>query len=387
MDCSPEAASDHQKRIQVALLTPPGRSAVATIGVRGSGAAALVDRFFTPAAGRPVTAIPVGRVVFGRFQTVRTAEEVVVGLAASDEVEIHGHGGTAAVEAVLTALEESGAQRTTWQDWLRQAVPDWITAEAWEFLAASSTERTAAILLDQARGALRREWNRVGELLHSRQCEAAAAALDALADRIEMGRHLTQPWQVVIAGRPNVGKSTLLNALLGYQRAIVFPKAGTTRDVLTAATAIDGWPVELADTAGLRESGEDLESEGIGRARQTLAAADLVLLVLDATAEWEPAFVRELGIQRRTIIVHNKADLSPPPADGRPAGLAISAATGAGLKPLLEAISSTLVPDPPPPGAAVPFSPRQVAMIEQAQRATEQSDSAAIVRLLRATNT
>ena len=102
-----------------------------------------------------------------------------------------------------------------------------------------------------------------------------AADLQAAAARIrewlaweDFGLHLTRPWNVVLAGRPNVGKSSLINALLGYTRSIVFDQPGTTRDVVTAATAIDGWPIELSDTAGLRESPSRWrrrESSGRGR--------------------------------------------------------------------------------------------------------------------------
>jgi tRNA modification GTPase len=90
---------------------------------------------------------------------------------------------------------------------------------------------------------------------------------------------------VVIAGPPNVGKSSLINALLGYQRAIVFDQPGTTRDVLTATTAIDGWPVELADTAGIREGDDAIETEGVARALAEIRAADLVVEVWDASQE------------------------------------------------------------------------------------------------------
>ena len=97
-----------------------------------------------------------------------------------------------------------------------------------------------------------------------------------------IGRHLTRPWQVVLTGPPNTGKSSLLNAILGYSRAIVDPTAGTTRDVVTAVTALDGWPVEISDTAGIRATNAAVEQAGIRLAEQRIADADLVVLVLDA---------------------------------------------------------------------------------------------------------
>ena len=105
-----------------------------------------------------------------------------------------------------------------------------------------------------------------------------------LARYAPLGRRLTAPWRVVVAGPPNVGKSSLVNALAGYQRSIVAPTPGTTRDVVTTRLAIDGWPVELADTAGVREATDALETQGVRLAREATAAADLCLWVLDASA-------------------------------------------------------------------------------------------------------
>ena len=110
--------------------------------------------------------------------------------------------------------------------------------------------------------------------------------IDALLARERLGRHLTRPWSVVLAGRTNVGKSSLMNALAGYGRAIVHHAPGTTRDAVALATAIDGWPVELCDTAGLRAADDAVERAGIERARQRLAQADLVVLVADRSVPW-----------------------------------------------------------------------------------------------------
>ena len=108
--------------------------------------------------------------------------------------------------------------------------------------------------------------------------------LEALAARWHVGRHVVEPFRVVIAGAPNVGKSSLANAIAGYQRTIVSPTPGTTRDLVSTALAVEGWPIVLTDTAGLRLAGEDLEGRGIEQARAALAGADVVLWVLDASA-------------------------------------------------------------------------------------------------------
>jgi tRNA modification GTPase len=155
-----------------------------------------------------------------------------------------------------------------------------------------------------------------------------------------------------------------MNAILGYQRSIVWHEPGTTRDVLTATTAIHGWPIELIDTAGLRREGEapaePIEAAGIARAHEQIATADLVIFVTDVTAKWS---VDSYCSQTTSLIVHNKTDISRPPQDGRPSGIETSALTGQGIDLLCQAIAHTLVPDPPPSGAAVPFTFQQVASL------------------------
>jgi tRNA modification GTPase len=224
------------------------------------------------------------------------------------------------------------------------------------------------------------ELTAIVQLLADQQQAAAATALGRLLDRADLGLHLTQPWQVVVAGAPNAGKSSLVNAILGYQRAIVWPEPGTTRDVLTASTAIDGWPVELTDTAGLRAAGEPIEAAGVARAQQQIAAADLVLVIADTTAPWNDDLYRQVsrGRNSRTLVIaHNKCDLLAPPADGRPAGIAISAKTGTGIDELLAAVSRAIVPQPPLPGAAVPFTNEQVAAIHTANAHLSRGDARA----------
>lgn len=145
-----------------------------------------------------------------------------------------------------------------------------------EPLTQAPTLRTAGILLDQYRGAFARD---VATVISTNDL-VRLHRLHALGP---VGRHLVEPWRVVIAGPPNVGKSSLVNALAGYQRSVVAPVAGTTRDVVTTVIALDGWPVELADTAGLREASESLEVAGVDRAKDRLASADLIVWVMDAT--------------------------------------------------------------------------------------------------------
>jgi tRNA modification GTPase len=307
----------------------------------------------------------------GRFWLGRAgaemADDVVLAVRQAEPVwlELHCHGGPEVVRFLLELFETRGLWPCTWQEILGHTTADPIRAAAAVALASASTARAATVLLDQYQGTL-------GQAL-----DAALAALDrgnsAAADKLltdlgrwsALGLHLAAPWRVTVAGAPNVGKSSLVNALAGYQRSIVAATPGTTRDVVTAQLALDGWPVELADTAGLRDEAGAVEGQGIRQAREVARAADLCLWVLDASTEpaWPGA---DAGPVR---LVVNKVDLPTAWDLGRAEGtLRVSARTGEGIAELCAAVASWLVPDPPPPGAAVPFTPEQVEAIATARR-------------------
>jgi tRNA modification GTPase len=253
------------------------------------------------------------------------------------------------------------------------------------------TIRTAAILLDQAQGAMARE---VAHILGNWPGEEAGKALAEMVSRIDLGMHLAQPWKVAVLGAPNVGKSALVNALAGYTRSIVSETPGTTRDLLSVRLAIDGWPVELWDTAGIREGVSTLEQEGIAKAREVAAATDLCLWVLDCS---EPPVWPDFGHPKMKLII-NKIDLPPAwpfqrdgleahtelastlwhPALGGPTVplevAALSAKTGEGVPKLCQLISHWLVPKPPGSKAAVPCTSMLAERIQSAHRSFEQRD-------------
>jgi tRNA modification GTPase len=165
-----------------------------------------------------------------------------------------------------------------------------------------------------------------------------AAVRDEIAAHLDDGRRgerLREGLVIAVAGAPNVGKSTLINALAGRDVAIVSPHPGTTRDVLEARTVIGGVPVTLLDTAGLRDSGDPIEGEGVRRARARAAAADLVVVVEDGLAAPELAARPDAAVLR----VANKSDLGVPRGD---ADLTISALTGAGLPALRERLAQAV---------------------------------------------
>mgnify|MGYP003295817872 CR=1 FL=1 len=168
------------------------------------------------------------------------------------------------------------------------------------------------------------------------QLEQAQASLATLRREAERGRKLRDGLHVVLAGPPNAGKSSLLNALAGGERAIVTDIAGTTRDLLRETIRIDGVELTLVDTAGLRDAGDAIEAEGIRRAREELARADLALVVLDARdpQAGRAAVADALAGVAQVLWLHNKADLLQAPPVLAADALAISARTGAGLDDL-----------------------------------------------------
>jgi tRNA modification GTPase len=349
---------------RVVLLTPPGRGAVATLLVEGPGALRAVAAHFRPHSGGQLQPQSDQRLAIGRFgQPV--GEEVVVRCRSDQAVELHCHGGQATVEMIRQALVGAGCRPAAWQEWLAGQGTDPLAAAAQLALSEARTERTAAILLDQYHGALGRAMEAIQTAMGRRQWALAREQIASLLARAPLGWHLVQPWQVVVAGRPNVGKSSLINALVGYPRSIVHPTAGTTRDVVTARTAIDGWPVLLVDTAGLGAGGDAVERAGIALARRQLAQADLLLLLFDLCVPWTEADGALLVAWPEALVVHNKSDAAVAGGAARPAGLTLSALTGEGLEALIGRIGQRLVPSVPPPGTAVPFTEEQVATLQR----------------------
>ena len=168
----------------------------------------------------------------------------------------------------------------------------------------------------------------------------------------------------MLAGRTNVGKSSLLNALAGYGRAIVHPTPGTTRDAVAVTTAVEGWPVELCDTAGLRAADDRRRAHRHRARRERLAQADLVVLVTDRSLPWSAEDQALAQQWPAAVLVHNKCDLPAAPDLGRQ-DFDQCALRGEGIDVLLAAIGRRLAPDPPPPGSPVPFCGEQVEMLRR----------------------
>ena len=356
---------------------------MAVIAVEGADATEYVARHFVPAAGKPLTSFPLGRINFGRWeQADGKGEEIIVCRTGETSLEVNCHGGLAAARAIMNALATGGAVEQSPEAWATRHSRDSIEAEAWLALAEARTARTAAILLAQYRGALRQAIELTIDELTSGDSVVAAQRLAMLLERGHIGLHLTKPWRVVFAGPPNVGKSSLTNCLLGYERSIVFGEPGTTRDLLSAPTAFDGWPMELTDTAGLRESEDAIELEGVSRATRFLAEADLTVLVFDATCDWDARQEQLRARYPKALLVVNKCDLRD--ASGTETDfLATSALTGSGVPELMQQIVTRLVPREMVPGDAVPFTPRQMQAIAAALRAVDDGQVSHAVEMLR----
>jgi tRNA modification GTPase len=305
---------------------------------------------------------------------------VVVVPTGGQRFEIHCHGGSAAIRRVIRDLSLVGVQEVSPrptgglpardESTGGNRLGDRLISEACEALTQCTTVRTAAIVLDQVRGALR-QWRDDSIDALRRQADQAhriATEAEQLAAAGRVGVRLARPFDVVLAGLPNVGKSSLINALVGYDRSIVMEIAGTTRDVLNAETVLDGWPIRMRDTAGLHASVESIEQQGIERAMTAIDSADLVLLVTQPGGEGRQSrlhrAINRLGPTIPVIRVLNKSDLID--IDIREGEevrdrdlIKTIATTGEGIPLLLRAISNALGRGMPAPGAPVPINARQ----------------------------
>jgi tRNA modification GTPase len=358
-----------------ALATPAGRSAIAVVRVSGLGAIPVAQRV----AQTELSSLPDRSVTLTTFRTPEgtpidqglvTIFRAPHSYTGEDLVELSCHGGLLAPAQVLAALQAAGARPAAPGEFTRRAVLngklDLLQAEAVGDLIDATAPAQGRAALHQLDGALSRRL----EILREELLEALAllsydidfpeeddgpvprARIVGVLDRAReaagrllatapAGLRLHDGALVVLAGRPNAGKSALFNALLGTSRALVTEIPGTTRDTIEAPSEVLGWPVKFADTAGLRDADERLERMGIEVSRRYVAAADLVLLCVEAGEEVSPA-ERALLAERPSLLVRSKTDLAPE-ADG--GGVGVSVVTGQGLDRLREAIATRLFGD------------------------------------------
>lgn len=342
-----------------ALATAPGRGGVAVVRMSGPDAWEVAGRVL----GRPICDAQAGRFFFSRFGEADSGLVLVFkgphSYTGEDVVEFQGHGGSVAPRRVLEACFAAGARLARRGEFTERAFLngklDLSAAEAVIDLVDARTDRAAADAQARLAGALSQRYESLyaealelsGRLEHlldvseeempEGTMEAIAADIAQLRQRIDgllatahEGRILREGALVVLAGAPNAGKSSLMNALLGTRRAIVSDVAGTTRDTIEEGLDLDGWPVRLVDTAGLRETADVIEAEGVARAESQIAEADLVI-ALDCDV---PGAIR----------IHAKCDLDEPTEATSPemAPLRVSAKTGEGLEALRQRIAERL---------------------------------------------
>ena len=352
------------------LLTHSGRGAVAVVGLVGeaTAVAGINNQLFDPIGSRSFQYLvdQSEKVIFyGQWKS--TAEDLVV-VKTDHGLEIHCHGGDAASAAVIEDLNRTGCETVSKDQWRRLSCDQW-RCETETAICAAATVRTANLLLQ----VLQNQRAALAGLATQIKAQQIPAAIDNIEQALawaDFGLSLTQPRSLVFCGEPNVGKSSIVNAIAGFQRAIVNSQAGTTRDVLSQSTAIDGWPVDLKDTAGLRASQNRIEALGIEKAKQEIAKSQIRCLVFSCedfggSGKADPQVLtthrRLLDQLDPQLVVFNKSDLVPDfeaPTELGFAGptLVVSANNKAGLEVLIGSIAHALVPELPPDDHWFPVS-------------------------------
>lgn len=312
-------------------------------------------------------------------------ESIVVVPTAPQRYELHCHGGEAAIARILDDLSSIGVRRVAPHPLdgvpsagrlpVKDPVDQRLIDEACAVLSQCTTVKTAAIALDQVRGALCHWRQRSIQLLgdDARRAAEIAARAQHIAAAGRIGHRLTRPFDVVLAGPPNVGKSSLINAMVGYDRSIIMDFAGTTRDVLDAETVFDGWPLRLRDTAGLHRSDDTIERQGIDRAMDAIATADLVVQVSEPGLVWDDKVldaIERLDPSVAILKVINKSDLAAgehaeAPDKTPDEVLSTVATTSEGVPNLLQSMISMLATDVPSPGSPVPINQRQLDWVRE----------------------
>ncbi len=369
-----------------AISTPLGGGGIGIIRLSGRDAVKIADKIFSSPKKRSLRHTLSHRILYGHIVNPSSREivdEVLVSIMRAprtytkeDVVEINCHGGPVPLHRILELVLESGARLAEPGEFTKRAFLngrlDLAQAEAVLDVISAMTEQSQKAAMEQLGGRLSKKIeslrNKLIELTAFVEAyidfpeedieppslndmrEKALELQQALRQLIDSSRHgiiLREGLKTAIIGRPNVGKSSLLNALLEQDRAIVTEMPGTTRDVIEECLNIHGFPVRIMDTAGIREAKDIAEKEGVDRSLRAMEGADMVLLVLDGSEPLRNTDKEliEKSNSKHTILVINKADLSPKiPLDTLPSGkpaVEVSALKGTGLNELKDRIIKT----------------------------------------------
>ncbi len=367
---------------QFAQLTARSRGAIACFAIWGDGAGSALDSLVTLAGPSPLEALTTGTFGYGRWSSgPLEGEDLMLLRVDSSHFELHCHGSPIGTDLITKMLSDLGGASSSLEDYLLLNESGWWAAEAHQKMLVTPTRRTLEFVARTIP-----HWpveiNKLKSLIERQQWARAQEAVQSILKWSEFGRHLTTPWRVILCGKPNVGKSSLINRLAGFQRAVVHHVPGTTRDRLSHRTALDGWPVELTDTAGLRAATDDpIEREGIDLARQEIQRSELVLAVFDASTPWTSEDQRLWSDElNHGLLVWNKIDRAI--SSHRPRGIAVSALTGEGMDSLIAAMVNRLVPILPEPGNLIPVSDAQISRLKQILSFLEQQQPKEALALL-----
>ena len=393
-----------------AIATGNQVSAIGIVRVSGPDSIALMDEVFAPADGRPMSSHGDRQLVYGKLcdggraldYCLCTISRAPRSYTGEDTAELQCHGSPVVLGEALSALFKRGARQAGPGEFTKRAFlngrMDLTEAEAVIDIIDAESAAAAENAAGQLAGAVTRRTDAVYDMLtdmaahfgaaldypdediepfeldeYARRLEDGAASLGALEATFERGRVLREGLRASLIGRPNVGKSSLMNALLGYERAIVTSEPGTTRDTIEEKAVLGGVLLRITDTAGLRDAGGEVERLGVRRALDAAENSELVIAVFDGSqplTERDSEALAVAGRAKRAIAVVNKSDLPRRMEDTALPGyfertVHISARTGEGIDALGEAVRE-MFPAPEAPAGEILTNARQAEAVSRA---------------------